>query len=210
VRLPGRSAFVGYNPHVGLEQDLEGWLAELADTEQEQAVITAEDEAAIRRTGEVWVLDWHPAPGEVRSVAAASLARVLELAGALPAAPGQVRLDLDAMEATARAAQEVAPGPWKACWDPDDAQRSIDGITAANGDDVVIADSGVYPPRGDVAAHIAGMSPDVVIELVARVRAAEIDPVIAELMRSNRELRERIADLEHEANERDEAAAERA
>jgi hypothetical protein len=78
-------------------------------------------------------------------------------------------IDIDKLEQVARAAQAVAPGPYEVHWMDDEAE-SIDGITDANGENVVIADSGVYPPRGAVAAHIAATSPDVVLALIARVR----------------------------------------
>lgn len=82
----------------------------------------------------------------------------------------RLRIDLDQIEAAARAAQEQAPGPYRVAWIPGDDARGIDGITDANGDDVVISDSGTYPPRAAVAEHIAGSSPDVVLELVKMVR----------------------------------------
>jgi hypothetical protein len=85
VRLPGICAVLAHNPHVGSGQDLESWLEQVRDLEQ--AEIAPEDEAEIRRTGEVWELSWcagfrqDPERAIERSVAASTIYRVLLLAG---------------------------------------------------------------------------------------------------------------------------------
>lgn len=87
------------------------------------------------------------------------------------------KLNLDDLEAKARAAQEEAPGPWRVDLLGSD---GVDGVygTAPVGDDdrppkIIETDSGFYPPSLPVAAHIAAASPDVVLALVARVRELE-------------------------------------
>ncbi len=84
-------------------------------------------------------------------------------------------IDLDKLHALATDAQHDAPGPYKIEWLNDDelgaSRIGINRIADANGDDVVIADSGVYPPYGATARHIAAASPDVVLALIAEVRA---------------------------------------
>lgn len=94
----------------------------------------------------------------------------------LPTNPAAPALDLDRLEATARAAQAMAPGPYTVDWlDFDDESghvgRGIYDITDANKEQVVCGDNGVYPPRGALAEHIAGTSPDVVLRLIALARA---------------------------------------
>lgn len=122
--------------------------------------------------------------------------------------------DLARIVTLATAAQEVAPGPYRVAWDPDDAAddpgRRIDGITDANGEDVIIADSGVYPPRGAVAEFIGAMSPDVVRALARRTVEAErerddaraaLAEACAELRQHNREYLARAdEDTEYEHN----------
>lgn len=84
-------------------------------------------------------------------------------------------LDIDKLEATARAAQAMAPGPYTVDW-CDEGRSGIDGIRDANRQDVVCADCGVYPPCGSVAEHIAGTSPDVVLKLIAMARGVALEP----------------------------------
>lgn len=84
----------------------------------------------------------------------------------------------DEIERKAQEAQAMRPGPWRIAWTDDRrstpaAECGIDHIVDANGEEVVVADSGVYPPHGPVAEHIAGCSPDVVIAMVARQRELE-------------------------------------
>ncbi len=69
-------------------------------------------------------------------------------------------------------AHNLAPGPYSIQWASD--HHGIDEITDANGARVVVGDSGVYPPRGPVAEHVAANSPDVTIALVSRIRELEI------------------------------------
>lgn len=88
-------------------------------------------------------------------------------------------MTLDEMEAVAKAAQEKAPGPYQIEWttplfsSPPDDERGVDFILDAKGEQVVIGDSGCYPPSGPAATHIATFSPDVVLGLIARVRELE-------------------------------------
>lgn len=78
--------------------------------------------------------------------------------------------DLDALIATATKAQQQAPGPWTVDWCGTD-EHDVDFIHDANREEVVVGDSGVYAPRGDVARHIAAFSPDVALELITAARA---------------------------------------
>lgn len=86
------------------------------------------------------------------------------------------------LRSIALAAQAEAPGPYTICWlneeDTDDTGRGVNSIVDANGDDVVIADSGVYPPHGPVARHIAAWSPDVALEKLDRI--AELEAALVE------------------------------
>jgi hypothetical protein len=84
------------------------------------------------------------------------------------------KLDLDALERTARAAQTESPGPWVIRW-TDEAMRRVDWINDVAGDSVVVGDSGIYPPHGDAARHIAANSPPVTRALLARIRELEDD-----------------------------------
>lgn len=85
----------------------------------------------------------------------------------------EIPLDLDRFEATALAAQAMAPGPYTVDWlSDDDHRRGIYDITDANGEQVVVGDNGCEPPRGLLAEYVAGTSPDVVLRLIALARAA--------------------------------------
>ncbi len=90
-------------------------------------------------------------------------------------------LSLPNLRAMAASCAEVAPGPWTPQWTGygdgearDDADIGIDYIDDANGDHVIVGDSGVYPPHGCVAEYIAAASPDVVLALVTRLQIADL------------------------------------
>jgi len=69
-------------------------------------------------------------------------------------------------------AEKLAPSPWRTWWTGDayDMGFGVDFITDANHENVVVADSGSYPPYGAVAEHIARCSPAVVLALLDRIR----------------------------------------
>jgi len=67
-------------------------------------------------------------------------------------------LDLAALREVCDWADRLAPGPWFISWTGDggdEESAGIDFIRDVNGDDVIVADSGVYPPYGKVASFIA-------------------------------------------------------
>jgi hypothetical protein len=70
-------------------------------------------------------------------------------------------------------ATAVAPAPWRADW-TDDEGGDVDRILDADGDNVVIADSGVYPPRGPVAELIAA-APTLLSDLCTALEASEAE-----------------------------------
>ena len=74
------------------------------------------------------------------------------------------KLDLDDLEAKARAA---TPGPWRLL--PDGPPTIVAGTP---GDEIKIVGPQIGPYLWN-AAHIAAASPDVVLELVARIRKLE-------------------------------------
>lgn len=74
---------IEHNPHAVNYEPLERWIQNmfLSMGLPEDEVIRPEDLAAIRATGEVWVIDWCPnTPVGSRMVIAATLERALELA----------------------------------------------------------------------------------------------------------------------------------
>lgn len=104
-----------------------------------------------------------------------------------------MRIDLDKIEAAAKAAQERSPGPWRCVHlgskgfqtaEPGqtadyiyDSGPKPDGWDEYCGDSwvgnrVVETDGGYYEPKGATAEHIANCSPDAVLEMLAVVRAA--------------------------------------
>lgn len=83
-------------------------------------------------------------------------------------------MNLDDLEAKARAATQ--PSPWTTI--TNDAAKGNDGhsiVLDANG--MWVADCGIAPAD---ARHIAAASPSVVLELIARLRAAEQAADVAE------------------------------
>ena len=67
-------------------------------------------------------------------------------------------LDLAALRKVCDWADRLAPGPWFISWTGDggdEESAGIDFIRDVNGDEVIVADSGVYPPHGKVASFIA-------------------------------------------------------
>ena len=99
-------------------------------------------------------------------------------------------MTLDEMETIAKAAQERNPGPWRRSrWNADvegdgrfdyirDSSPKPDGFDDYDGGEwrgrtVLETDGGYYEPKEATATHIATFSPDVVLGLIARVRATE-------------------------------------
>ena len=81
-----------------------------------------------------------------------------------------MKLDLDGIEARAKSA---TPGPWKV-----ETSYSDENVQAIRGglefrEVIVDTDDCSFPPMPADAAHIAGLSPDVALELVARIRELE-------------------------------------
>jgi hypothetical protein len=74
-------------------------------------------------------------------------------------------------------AQAKAPGPYVIEWaDPEgEPDRGVEFILDANGERVIVADSGVYPPSGVVAQFIAAAHPDRILSLIAEVRRLRAD-----------------------------------
>jgi len=77
---------IEHNPHAVTYRTASEWLdehlmfEEMAKIPRDEAV-APEDQAAIRATGEVWLISWHPnTPVGICSVVAATLERALELA----------------------------------------------------------------------------------------------------------------------------------
>lgn len=79
---------IEHNPHAVNYEPLEGWLENMFLSEEaggfsRDEVIRPEDLAAIRASGEVWIIDWCPdTPVGSCKVIAATLERALELANA--------------------------------------------------------------------------------------------------------------------------------
>lgn len=102
-----------------------------------------------------------------------------------------MKIDLDKIEATAALAQKRRPGPWKryrfghgvvflgnansrvdCIVDSSPKPDGFDGYDGGEwrGETVLETDGGYYEPKGVTAEHIANCSPDVVLELVRRIR----------------------------------------
>lgn len=113
-----------HNPHAVDYQPLERWLehqllaAEAGGIPRDEAIAPA-DLAAIRSTGEVWVLSWCPdTPVGSCEVIAASLERVLELASAAPtpADPAFYLHRLDRCGCGHRRGDHEGPEPQPCMW----------------------------------------------------------------------------------------------
>lgn len=102
------------------------------------------------------------------------------------------KIDLDRIEAVAKAAQERSPGPWRrqctqwrcdgdGCEHCEHCDYIYDSAPRPEdwedetwlGNRVLETDSGYYEPKGATAVHIETCSPDVVLALVQRVRELE-------------------------------------
>lgn len=94
MRLPTHiSLSIRHNPHAGDYRSIEDWLV---DEQVIERYIEPEDEAAIRESGEVWVVSWCPrTPVASNCVAAATLDRVLELARAAQPEPPNEVVDIE-------------------------------------------------------------------------------------------------------------------
>jgi hypothetical protein len=112
-------------------------------------------------------------------------------------------IDLEKLEAIARAAQERSPGPWRR-WRHGEGEI-VDGeidcvydskpappdyatyadASEWHGNAVLETDGGYYEPKGATAVHIAAFSPDVVLKLIERLRIAELsrDEALRECIR---------------------------
>ena len=115
-------------------------------------------------------------------------------------------IDLDNIEAVAKAAQERSPGPWRCVrigMDEPCAAARFDYIVDSaprpnwmddpderwDGNRVVETDGGCYEPKEATGVFIAACSPDVVLAMVGRIR--ELDEL------RNRITDDEIADLKH-------------
>lgn len=82
VKLPRHiNMKIEHQPHALSYQSVDKWLALNRDM-LDAVDVTDEDAAAMRETGEIWVMTWHPnTPVGSYSVAAATLDRVFEIVG---------------------------------------------------------------------------------------------------------------------------------